>query len=359
MNIEDLLIPAPKIATEKWQLGAMIKPEIREGGIALIFCSDERGSGGTATPKNFTEVRKQLYQLSRHDWEIPIADLGDFISGKTPENTHFALQELLTYCLRKHVLPIVVGGSNDISYSLFSAINHIYKNLTYVQINNMLSLDHSEESLTEKNFLAKILSSEINPVGKYHHLGFQKHSNEYDAVKLMNEVNFDIIRLAEMMNSTEPIEPYFRKADLVTISCNAIESIAEPFSVQPQVNGLNRREICAYMKEAGLSENLKSIGIFNYQTVSKNYLNQQLLAQMIWYLLEGINIQRSHPKEREYETFWIMIGDHEVAFKRDTFSNLWYFGKSPNISECLPCAKSDFENAKAGHLNSRLLRFEE
>ena len=51
MNIEDLLIPAPSIPTEKWQLGAMIKPEIKEGGIALIFCSDERGAGGTATPK--------------------------------------------------------------------------------------------------------------------------------------------------------------------------------------------------------------------------------------------------------------------------------------------------------------------
>ncbi|WP_262384303.1 hypothetical protein [Elizabethkingia miricola] len=72
LNIEDLLIPAPNIPTEKWQLGAMIKPEIKEGGIALIFCSDERGAGGTATPKNFTEVRKQLYQLSRHDWEVPV-----------------------------------------------------------------------------------------------------------------------------------------------------------------------------------------------------------------------------------------------------------------------------------------------
>ncbi|KAF5299985.1 hypothetical protein FQR65_LT19415 [Abscondita terminalis] len=61
-----------------------------------------------------------------------------------------------------------------------------------------------------------------------------------DACELMNEVNFDIIRLAEMMNSTEPIEPYFRKADLVTISCNAVESISEPFSAQPQVSSIIR-----------------------------------------------------------------------------------------------------------------------
>ena len=51
MNIEDLLIPAPKIPTEKWQLGAMIKPEIREGGIALIFVLMKEEAGGTATRK--------------------------------------------------------------------------------------------------------------------------------------------------------------------------------------------------------------------------------------------------------------------------------------------------------------------
>lgn len=57
---------------------------------------------------------------------------------------------------------------------------------------------------------------------------------------------------------------------------------------------------------------------------------------MTWYLLEGINIQRSHPKEREYETFWIMIGDHEVAFKRDTFSNLWYFERAQILQSACP-----------------------
>ena len=91
-----------------------------------------------------------------------------------------------------------------------------------------------------------------------------------DSVRLIKEVQFDIIRLAEMMNSTEKTEPYFRKADLVTINCDAIESFGEPFSMNPQVNGLNRREICAYMKEIGLSEKLKSVGIFNYN-IYNNY----------------------------------------------------------------------------------------
>jgi len=177
-----------------------------------------------------------------------------------------------------------------------------------------------------------------------------------DSVKLIKEVQFDIIRLAEMMNSTEKTEPYFRKADLVTINCDAIESFADGFSVNPQVNGLNRREICAYMKEVGLSERLKSVGIFNYNIYSDNMLTHQLLAQMIWYLIEGINIQKSHPEERQYETFYVLLNDQQCAFKRDVFRDLWYFGEDDDINNCVPCSRSDFDEAKRGFLNARLTR---
>jgi hypothetical protein len=60
---------------------------------------------------------------------------------------------------------------------------------------------------------------------------------------------------------------------------------------------------------------------------------------MLWYLIEGINIQYSHPKERHYELFYVLIDDRQYAFKRDTFSNLWYFGDDENIENCIPCSE--------------------
>ena len=190
----------------------------------------------------------------------------------------------------------------------------------------------------------------------YHHLGYQKHLNEIDAVKLMKSVEFDVIRLAEMMGNTDKIEPFFRRADLVTLNCDAVESFAEPFSVNPQINGLNRREICAVMKEIGLGENLKMAGIFNFNADAENILNHQLLAQMLWYLLEGIDVQKTHPKERHYDTFWVLIDDQEFAFKRDSFTGLWYFGSDENIQKCVPCSQYEYDLAKNGVLSERLLR---
>lgn len=357
MNIEDIIIPPKEIKTEKWQLGNLFSREIPENGIVLVFCSDYRGlKNGNAEILDFRKVRRELYKLSKLDFEVPICDLGDLISGKLHEDTHYILQEILSMCHYKNTIPVIIGGSNDLALSLFSALNFHRKNINYTQVSNVISLSNEGSEITEKNFLSKILSSKSFTIKNYHHLGYQKHLNEIDSVKLMKEVEFDIIRLAEMMNSTERTEPYFRRADLVTLNCDAVESLGDGFSVNPQVNGLNKREICAYMKEIGLSENLKSVGIFNFNAESEEFLNHQLLAQIIWHLIEGINIQKSHPEERSFEMFWLMIDENQYAFQRDTFSNLWYFGEDEKVENLIPCAKWEYEEAKRGFLNPRLLR---
>ncbi len=357
MNIEDIIIPAGKIETEKWQLGNLISGEIAEGGIVLIFCSDYRGlAGGEAEIHGFRRVRRELYNLSRLDFEIPVCDLGDLISGKSHEDTHYILQELLSICHDKKAVPVVIGGSSDFSFALFSALSHYQREISYTNISAVISLADQGEGINEKNYLPKILGSRNFPLRDYHHMAYQKHLNELDSVKLMKEVEFDVIRLAEMMGSTEDTEPYFRRADLVTVNCDSVEGPTGGFSVNPQVNGLNRREVCAYMKEVGLSENLKSVGIFNFNPHSDSLLNQQLLALMVWHLIEGINIQRSHPKERRMETFYVPVDEVHHAFQRDSFTGLWYFGDDEDVEKLIPCSPAEYAQAKRGTLPLRLMR---
>ncbi|MCJ8154429.1 formimidoylglutamase [Chryseobacterium sp. SSA4.19] len=355
MDFEDFIISPRNFKTENWQIGSRITKNIKEDSIVLLFVSDYRGANGNAEVQDFTGIRKEFYRLSQLDFEIPVVDLGDLVSGKSVQDSHYILQEIMSACHQRRAIPVVIGGSNDFAFSLFSALNLHQNHINYTQISNIISLKQGE-AINEYTFLGKILGSKNFSIKNYHHLGYQKHLNETDSVRLIREVEFDIVRLAEMMNSTEKTEPFFRKADLVTVNCDAIESFSEPFSINPQVNGLNRREICAYMKEIGLSENLKSVGIFNYNIYSGNQLNHQLLAQMIWYLAEGINIQRSHPKERSYEVFYVLVEDRQYAFKRDTFSNLWYFGDDENIENCIPCSRKDFEEAKKGWLSTRFTK---
>lgn len=356
MKLEDIFIKPNELSCEPWHLGNFISNEIQEKAVVLIFCSDERGGGGDAQQKDFSRVREELYALSALDFEVSVCDLGDLISGKNQEDTHYILQEVITECFQKKAIPIVIGGSNDLAFSIYMSLYHWQEKVNYTQINSFISLDNQGDRINEKNFLSKIIGSKNSNIENYYHLGYQKHMNEIASVQLMNAIDFEVLRLADMMNTTDLAEPYLRRADMVTLNCDAVESFVESFSKNPQVNGLNRREICAYMKEIGLGQNLKSVGIFNFNTKTKNQLNHQLLAQMIWYLLEGIDIQKTHPKERAYETFLVLVGNEEYPFRRDVFSGQWYFGKDENIEKCIPCSEKDYEDAKRGNLNKRFLR---
>lgn len=357
MELNDFLVSPKPLQCKNWQLGKLVKNTLPNDGIAFVFVSDYRGANKDAYIKDFRPIREKLYQLSALDFSVPMYDFGDLISGNTSEDTSYALQEVLSLCHNRNTIPIVIGGSNDLSYALFSALNFHQKNINYTQISNLISLYSEGEKLNESNYLGKIFTNDSFSLDKYYHLGYQKHLSELDAVDFVKKVDFEVVRLSEMMKSTSVIEPYFRRADLVTINADAVESFASPFSIHPQVNGLNRREICAYMKEAGMSQSLKSFGLFNLELDYQNDLNQQLIAQMLWYLIEGINIQKTHPKNNKLEKFWVMVDDEEYVFQRDAFTGLWYFGDSEKIEECLPCSPEDYHHAKKGILHPRLLKF--
>lgn len=356
MNLEELLIKPLKREAAPWQLGSLLIDKLKENSIALIFCSDERGAERNSSSKDFTKIREEFYRLSKNGIDIPICDLGDLRSGNTLEDTHFILQEILIACYQKGVFPIVVGGSNDLSLALFKSLRFYQRKINYTQINSFIYIDNQEESLSEKNFLAKIFKEKEVSLNNYCHLGYQKHLNEEASIELINNIGFEALRLSEMMNTTENAEPFLRQADMVTLSSDAIESFFGDFSFCPQVNGLNRREVCVYAREVGLGEELKVMGLFNCNFESNNNLNHQLIAQILWYFLEGLSVKRNHPKERKYETFIVMMGEKELYFKKDIFTNLWYFGKEEDIAKCIPCSKKDYENAKKGILSTRFYK---
>ncbi|WP_313306307.1 hypothetical protein [Epilithonimonas hominis] len=92
MNFEDFIIPPKKIRTEKWQIGDKIINDIKEDGIVLLFVSDYRGADGDAESQDFTGVRREFYKLSQLDFDIPVIDLGDLVSGRTSQDSHYILQ---------------------------------------------------------------------------------------------------------------------------------------------------------------------------------------------------------------------------------------------------------------------------
>lgn len=356
MKLQDFFQPSNEVSHEAWMLGNLLVSDVGDANIVVLWLSDNRGANGTSDIKCFDKVKEAFYQLSKQDFQLPIYDLGSLISGKNLADTLYILEEILLTCHREKVLPVVIGGSHCLAYSLYSALNAYQSEVNYTQISNIIPLLGREESVNDKNFLSKIFENRDFNLKNFHLIGYQRHLNDLQAINLVKELGFDVLPLSQIMNTPYRAEPFFRKADLVTLNCDAVESFSGDFSLNPQINGLNNREICSLMKDIGLGEKLKSVGIFNYNFETKNSLNHQLLAQMLWYLLEGINIRATHPKKSQFETYFVMVQGMSFAFHRDVFRNLWYFGNQEEEKHWVPCLEEDYHNAKRGFLNERFSR---
>lgn len=356
MNISDVFSPFQKPDVKEWQLGAHLRKSLNHGQVVILTCSDYRGVNMERTV-DFSMLRNELYQLASIEAQFAFYDLGDLISGKTLQDTHYILQEVLLFLFQRNCKVIVVGGGSDLSYALFSAVNSFKKSVRYAHFCAGLDIhsEQLEQDLDATNFLAKIFDNSSFHVKDFTLLGYQRHLTSPFTLNYLKEVNFDTLRLSEILSASYIVEPRLRFADLVTMDANVLETMREPIAFHPQVNGLNRREICSCMQSIGLGVNLSAVGLFNFD-FSSSWQNTSLLAQMIWYLMEGMSIAQTRPRVPNVETYFVMINEENFVFKKDVFTDQWYFGASEYLENCLPCSYQDYLQAKNGSIHPRLLK---
>ena len=78
---------------------------------------------------------KNCTALHQGNWQSSIADLGDIIAGNSLEDTFFALQKVASKLIKKGIIPIVIGGSQDLTYPLYRAYDN------QEQMVNLVSID--------------------------------------------------------------------------------------------------------------------------------------------------------------------------------------------------------------------------
>ena len=67
------------------------------------------------------EIRSQFYRLYCWDKPVKILDLGNLILGETVEDTYQVLSDILSYLIENKIIPIIMGGSNDLAYANYRA----------------------------------------------------------------------------------------------------------------------------------------------------------------------------------------------------------------------------------------------
>lgn len=300
-------------------------PDIDKVKIAIIGVLENRGAVNFIDDEvKLDAVRKELYGLFPGNWQSSIADLGDIIPGNSLEDTFFALQKVAAKLIRKGIIPIVIGGSQDLTYPLYRAYDKQEQMVNLVSIDSRFDFGKQEDGIKANSYLSKIILDEPNNLFNFSNIGYQTYYNSQEEIDLIEKLFFDAYRLGEISNNIELAEPTLRDADIVSIDLNSVKSSYSGDFVTFTPNGFDGKEICSLSRYAGISDKVSSVGIFNSNNKKEESV---LIAQIIWYFIEGVNYRSNeYPfgTKENYLKYIVPLESEELVFYKSNKTGRWW-----------------------------------
>jgi arginase family enzyme len=325
-------------------------PNISKINIAIVGVLEDRRNINIVNTVNLSAVRKKLYSMFPGNWDASIADLGDILSGDSIEDTYFALKKVTSTLIKNKVIPIVIGGSQDLTYALYRAYDDLEQMVNLVSVDNRFDFGKENETISSSSYLTKIVIDEPNNLFNYCNIGYQTYYNSQEEIDLIEKLFFDAYRLGEISNNIALAEPVFRDADLVSFDLNSVKSSDSGNIVSFEPNGFNGKEICSLSRYAGISDKVSAFGIFNHNsTISESVLT----SQIIWYFIEGYHYRsKEYPfgSRDNYLKYIVPLENEELIFYKSNKTERWWI-EIPYILEgnnklkrntLLPCSYEEY-----------------
>lgn len=328
--------------------------------IALVGVNESRLCLHDSVSQDFSQLRKEFYQLYKGEWKVKLLDLGNVEAGETVADTHFAVKTLSRKLMEYNMVPIFMGGGQDMMLPLYRSMDDLYHMVNVVNIDSHFDLGEVDADLDHTNYVGKMVVQKPYNLFNYMVLGYQTYFQSADEIALFDNMFFDAVRLGEIGENPVKAEPYLRDADIVGID---IRSIAG--SASGRVNGLSGREVCALARYAGISDRVKLFGIFE---LTRDFiLPYDLLAQMLWYFVEGYVLRNDeYPVniDDSYTRYTVTLENTDVVFYKSGLSKRWWMempfstlvDNKPVQHTLLSCTEMEYEEACNGNLPERWLK---
>jgi len=345
-------------------------PDIENVDLAIIGVNESRRAvnnlGSEKAPDN---VRKYLYALYSSSVKSKIVDLGNIASGAEVDDTYFALKSIVSELLQRGIIPIIIGGSQDLTYANYLAYEKMGQIINITSIDSHFNLGNAEEVFNSRSYLSKIILHQPNYLFNYTNLGYQTYFVDQAAVDLMKNLFFDVYRLAHVRANMMEAEPMVRNADLLSFDVSSIRQSDAPGNGNASPNGFYGEEACQIARYAGLSDKLTSIGFYELNPeLDYNGQTAHLVAQMIWYFIEGFYQRKGdfpHKQREKYLKYTVAIeldSEHQIIFYKSKNSGRWWMQvplENPMSQSkyerhfMVPCSLSDYQMATKGEIPDR------
>lgn len=327
-------------------------PDLDKIKIAIVGVLDNRGDENQTQEVDLSHIRRELYSLFPGNWDASIADLGDILAGNSISDTHFALRKVVSSLIKKKIIPIVIGGTQDLTYALYRAYDELEQMVNLVAIDSKFDFGKESDAVSASSYLTKIIIEEPNNLFNFCNLGYQTYNNSQEEIDLIDKLFFEAYRLGEISNTIALSEPVFRDADLVSLDLTSVKSSASGNFTSFSPNGFNGKEICALSRYAGISDKVSLFGVFNHNNSAQESI---LIAQIIWYFIEGFQYRSNEYPfgSRENYIKYIVPLEEELIFYKSNKTDRWWI-EMPFISNgnnklkkssLLPCSYEEYLGA--------------
>ncbi len=341
-----------------------IFPELTTEGIALIFVPEFRGDiGFTGKDSSIDGFRSAYYALhSQLTWKFNLYDLGNILPGNDLNDTYFAVAQVVSTLVKKRIIPVIIGGSQDLTLAMYAGYEKLEQTINTCSIDYKLDLGNIEKTANSDGYMSHLLMKRPCYLFNHANIGLQIPYAGSGELELFEKLYFDVCRLGEFNADFRKAEPHLRNSDLLSIDFKSIKS-SETGINDSNPNGFYAEQICQIAKYAGISDKLSSLGIFNHHSTSTTQLADQLLAEIIWYFIDGYAERKADfpvGSKKDYTQFIVTMENMEddIIFYRSNKSERWWLevpyppqeGMKYERHHMIPCDHADYEKAMNNEL---------
>jgi arginase family enzyme len=340
-------------------------PDLEGVSLAIIGVRENRNDVNYMGEElSFDTIRTSLYALFPGNWNTTVADLGDIPAGATIEDTYYALRTIISVLIENKVIPIIIGGSQDLTYANYRAYDTMSPMVNIVNVDSNFDLGDASVEMKNNSFLGKIILEQPYNLFNYSVVGYQTYFNSQEEIDLMEKLYFESYRLGDVTHCINLVEPVMRDAHIVTMDLKSVRAAEVGAKQKFSPNGFDGKEICAISRYAGISNKVSSFGIYEFKSTTELDATPMLVSQMIWYFIEGYNCRVNDDdfsNTNNHQKYNVLIEDDELIFYKSIKTGRWWIEIPflPNVNNklkkhtLLPCTHDDYKEASHGKIPER------
>ena len=334
-------------------------PDLDDVNIVLVGCGEQRGAALLHESQAANTIRSEFYNLYYWHEDVKIADLGNVKIGKANTDTYAALKVVLQELINDGKTVVILGGSHDLALAQYYAFADDKQQVDAVGIDAVIDIN-IDSPFRGDNFLMELLTADPNYMRHYNHIGFQSYFVHPRMLEAMDKLRFDCFRVGSVKEHIEEMEPVIRNCHMASFDISAIANAFAPANDRTP-NGLNGEEACTLMQYAGMSSNMRSIGIYGYRPEKDvEQLTAKQISQMLWYLLDGRSrgSREAQIDEKDsFNEFHTAFAEVNTVFLQSKKTGRWWM-QMPD-KQFIACSYKDYLLASSNEIPERWLRQQE